>query len=85
MDRDTDNRVSHIRGKQTDIIAKNKGNGNGNGNNLIIEILTRITSLETKVDIELKHLATKAWVLGGVVAGMGLAATITLAIIKLFK
>ncbi len=32
----------------------------------------------------MEHMATKAWVLGGVVGGAALAATITLAIIRLF-
>ena len=40
----------------------------------------RLARLET----HMLHMATKAWVLGGVVVGMGLAATITIAIIKLF-
>ena len=40
----------------------------------------RVTVIET----ELKHLATKAWVLGGVVGGMFLAASLALAIARLF-
>ena len=32
----------------------------------------------------MQHMATKAWVLGGVVGGMAVAATITLTVIKLF-
>ncbi|MDE0224348.1 MAG: hypothetical protein OXP28_04345 [Gammaproteobacteria bacterium] len=40
----------------------------------------RLARLET----HLLHMATKAWVLGGVVGGMVAAATLTLAIIKLF-
>ena len=33
----------------------------------------------------MQHVATKAWVLAGVVGGMGLAATIALAVLKLFS
>ena len=39
----------------------------------------RITQLET----HLEHLATKAWVLGGVVGGMGLAAVVALGVARL--
>ena len=45
-----------------------------NGSPLAVE--RRLTALET----ELKHLATKAWVLAGVVGGMVAAALITLAV-----
>ena len=37
-----------------------------------------------RLEIHLLRMATKAWVLGGVVGGMVAAATLTLAIIKLF-
>ena len=40
----------------------------------------RLARLET----HFLHTATKAWVLGGVVGGMVAAATLTIAIIKLF-
>lgn len=36
----------------------------------------------TVIEAELKHLATKAWVLGGVVSGMGLAALIASTIVR---
>ena len=39
----------------------------------------RVAALEAHME----HVATKAWVLGGVVGGMGLAATITLTIIRI--
>ncbi len=45
---------------------------NGNGRE-------RLTRLETQME----HMATKAWVLGGVVGGMVAAALITLAVAKL--
>jgi len=44
------------------------------------DIERRVTIIET----ELKHLATKAWVLGGVVGGMLLAASLALAIARFF-
>ena len=40
----------------------------------------RVARLET----HMFHMATRAWVLGGVVGGMVAAATLTIAIIKLF-
>ena len=39
----------------------------------------RIAALEAHME----HVASKAWFLGGVVGGMGLAATITLTIIRI--
>ena len=36
------------------------------------------------IEAHMKHMATKAWVLGGVVGGMVAAVLITLAFIKLF-
>ena len=40
--------------------------------------------LETEFKTEMKHVATKAWVLGGLAGGMGIAATIAAVIVKLF-
>ena len=40
--------------------------------------------LETEFKTEMKHVATKAWVLGGLAGGMGIAATIAAAFVKLF-
>ena len=39
----------------------------------------RVAALEAHME----HVATRAWVLGGVVGGMGLATTITLTIIRI--
>lgn len=50
--------------------------GPGNGSD-VRERLARI-------EAHMQHMATRAWVLGGVVGGMGLAAALTIAIIKLF-
>ena len=60
------------------------GAGGGNGGN---DLRERVARIET----ELKHLATKkdierlkAWILGGVIVGMVIAATLGTAIGKLF-
>ena len=37
-----------------------------------------------KIEAHMSHMATKAWVLSGVVGGAGLAVVITLTFIKLF-
>ena len=52
--------------------------GNGNGGSK--DVYERLASIEA----HMQHMATKAWVLAGVVGGMGLAATITLAIMRIF-
>ena len=57
---------------------------NGNGSYVpgrLAGVEARLAALEA----HMQHMATKAWVLGGVVGGMGLAAGVTLAIIKLFS
>ena len=46
----------------------------------IHDLRERVSSLEA----HMKHMATKAWVLGGVVGGMGLATTMALAIVRIF-
>ena len=38
----------------------------------------------SRLEAHMEHMATKSWVLGGVVGGMVAAATVTLAVIKLF-
>ena len=38
----------------------------------------------TRLEAHMEHMATKAWVLGGVVGGMVSAALITLAVVRLF-
>lgn len=37
-----------------------------------------------KLEAHMQHLATKAWVLGGVLGGMVLAASLAIAVLKLF-
>ena len=66
-------------------ISTPPGGNSGNGiEKRLRAVENSIVRLETKVDIELKHIATRAWVLGGVLGGMGVAATIALIFIKLF-
>ena len=64
-------------------IPLNSHDGDGGGG-----IDTRLRAVEVELaaaKTELKHLATRAWVLGGVVGGMVTATLITLAVIKLFQ
>lgn len=63
-----------------------KTGGGGNGGNHRLEdrlqgLELQLVEIRTKLDTELKHIATKAWVLGGVLAGMGVAATIAAAVV----
>ena len=47
----------------------------------IHDLRERVSALEANM----QHMATKAWVLAGVVGGMGLAAVVALAVIRLFS
>ena len=60
------------------------GNGAGGNDARLRDIEHRLTCIETKFDTEVKHLATKAWVLGGVVGGMGLAVALAFTFLRLF-
>lgn len=58
-------------------------NGGGDGGSYD----QRLSSLEGDVRelrADMKHVATKAWVLGGVLGGMAVAATIAAAMLRLF-
>ncbi len=85
--------------KQADREAPASVSGSGNGRDIekrLSALETRIEYLATKeavqeLKIEIKHLATKediqkikVWCLGGVIGGIVLAATLTIAILKLF-
>ena len=51
------------------------------------EINTKIGSLEgdvREIKTDIKHMATRAWVLGGILGGMGVAALVTIGVLKLF-
>ena len=37
------------------------------------------------IETELTHLATRSWVLGDVVGGMGIAATVALVVVRMFS
>lgn len=63
--------------------AERTGGGDGGGSRLedrLRGVEVQLAEIRAKLDAELKHFATKAWVLGGVLAGMGVAATIAAAI-----
>ena len=56
--------------------------GNGNGTRFehrLTQLEVGLVRIETKLDTELKHLATRAWVLGGALASAGLAAGLVVA------
>lgn len=75
----------HYAAREEPLGTEKTAGGNGNGGRLearLREVETRLTRIETKLDTELNHLATKAWVLGGVVAGMIGAATIAAAVVR---
>ena len=57
---------------------------NGNDNSGVEGRLRAVEVLLARIDERTQHLATRAWVLAGVVGGMGLATTLVLSILKLF-
>ena len=65
----------------------NRGSSHGNGGQYdrLDDRLRKVEESVVGIQTELKHLATRAWVLGGVVGGMVSAAIITLTIIRLFS
>lgn len=69
---------------ETDEMLAGRGGNGGGTHERLRAIEDRLTRLETKFDTELKHLATRAWVLGGVVGGMVIAASLAIAFVKLF-
>lgn len=54
------------------------GGGNGRNGGDLREMVAIL-------EAHMQHLATKAWVLGGVIGGMVLAAIISLSVLKLFS
>lgn len=69
-------------GPEPAIPLKSIDGGGGGG---IDDRLRTVEVQLAEVRTELKHLATRAWVLGGVVGGMVTATLITLAVVKLFQ
>ncbi len=64
--------------------TEQSGGGNGGGSRLedrLRGVEIQLAEIKATLDAELKHVATRAWVLGGVLAGMGVAATIAVAIV----
>lgn len=59
--------------------------GGGSGGNGFDERLRRVEQQLARIETELRHTATRAWVLGGVVGGMAIAAVITIGLLKLFE
>ena len=67
------------------------GDGGGENGGRLRAIESRLTHIETKLEIELKHLATKAdvetirtWALKGALFGMIAVASVVIAALKLF-
>ena len=57
--------------------------GGGGGGNDLDGRLRAVEMGLARVETELKHVATRAWVLGGVLGGMGVAVGIGVALVKL--
>ena len=61
----------------------NGGNGGGRYDELADRL--RLVELDVReIKTDMKHVATRAWVLGGVLGAAGVGATIALAVIRLF-
>ena len=59
---------------------------NGGGtDDCLRRIELQLTGIKAQLDVKLKHVATKAWVLGSVLAGMGVAATIATAVAVAYR
>lgn len=67
-------------------ISESTGNGPSNGGNddRLRAVENGLVRIETKLETELKHLATRAWVLAGVIGGAVLAVGMAMTYIKLF-
>lgn len=60
------------------------GDSGGGGRSELEMRLRRVEIQLAGIDNQLKHVATKAWVLGGVLGGMGIAASVGVAIVMIF-
>ena len=68
--------------------TEQSGGGNGSGSRLedrLRGVEIQLAEIGAKLDAELKHFATRAWVLGGVLAGMGVAAMIAVAVVAALR
>ncbi len=60
--------------------------GNGSGSWSDIDARLRAVELDVReIKTDLKHMATRAWVLGGVLGAAGVGAGIALAVLRLFS
>lgn len=76
--------VHHLERAESAPSRSRTGGGDGNGNDLhgrVSAIEARMDYLATKSDVE----SIKTWALKGALAGMVLAATLTIAVLKLFE
>ena len=51
------------------------------------EIKKDVSDIKTSlaaIEAHMTHTATKAWILGGILGGMGIAAVVTVGVLKLF-
>ena len=71
-------------GKVIEMPTPSDGNSGNGSEKRLRDVENSLARLEATFNSELKHLATRAWVLGGVLGGMGIAATIALLFIRLF-
>lgn len=70
--------VTHMDDYRQESPAPASGGGGG-GNDLDVRLRAVETRL-ARIEAEMKHMATKAWVLAGVLGGMGVAAGIAVGI-----
>ena len=69
--------VAHIQ-------PRGRPSGGGGGGDSVESRLRAVEQQLARIEAELGHVATKAWVLGGLLGGMGVAAMLTVALMKLF-
>ncbi len=64
------------------------GGGNGTTDKRLRDVEVALASLDTRITTKFEHIATREWVLAGVIAGMMIAATlsasIAIAIVRLW-
>ena len=61
------------------------GSGDGGGYNRLDDRLRAVEGLIERIDERTKHLATRAWVLAGILGGMGVAAGVATAIFRVLS
>ena len=59
--------------------------GGGNGNGSDFDARLRAVELDVReIKTDMKHVATRAWVMGGVLGAAGVGATIALVVLRFF-